>query len=71
MGARCVVVSGDNFIEEVRVRARIPQSTQDCENRAELCGFMITREPVMIDRCVFPSCFLILNAKCNGSAFLL
>ena len=71
MGARCIGISGDNFIEEVRVRARIPQSTQNCQNRAELRGFMISWEPVMIDRGVFPSCFLIFNAKRNGSAFLL
>ena len=71
MGARCIGISGDNFIEEVRVRARILQSTQNCQNRAELRGNMVSWEPVMIDRGVFPSCFLILNAKRNGSAFLL
>ena len=70
MGARCIGISGDNFIEEVRVRARIPQSTQDCENRAELCGFMILWEPVVTYRDMFLSSFLILNAQRNGRAFL-
>ena len=71
MGTCCIIICSDYFVEEVRARSRVSQLTQDCQDWAELGGFMIPWEPVATYRAVFLSSFLIFNAKLNRHAFLL